>query len=67
MLAKAASGKLMIKLIREKASIQPFMSQQWEVGTKNKKQHPESLKKLKNLPLYLQQSFEILPSYWVFS
>lgn len=26
MLAKAASGKLMIKLIREKASIQPFMS-----------------------------------------
>lgn len=45
MLAKAASGKLMTKPIREKA----FYVQQWEVGTKTKKQHPKSFKK--NLPL----------------
>lgn len=45
MLAKAASGKLMTKPIREKA----FYVQQSEVGTKTKKQHPKSFKKY--LPL----------------
>lgn len=58
MLAKAASGKLMTKLIREKA----FYVQQWEAGIKTEKQHPKGFQKI-----CLYNCSNPLKFYWVFS
>lgn len=64
MLAKTAPGKLMTKLIREKA----FYVQQWEVGTKTKKQPPKSLKKTKKKEkICLYNCSNPLKFYQVFS